>query len=302
MSGANATAGGGAQGGPGHNKQKLARVKSAPLPLTGLTSAMDARRTRWQHKNLQTMKLREMHDPFVAKAREEKLGWRTAPEPHVTMHRELVLGRQGGGFGMAAELRALKESLTGVPTNHIRRPDRGRSADEDVPQWVEELRAVLHVDRDKAWTLYNRTKRVVAATGAAAIPERYRPVLVELLETTLGVPGSGATVLFGIEGVLAQWRRDVDGSPRPMPGKFKWTGIDLRKSSSLEERWLATAPHAKPAFADTQFEAHRMRVSAALSQLTQPLSAVMDAARVGDAERLLALARQARGFPFACSF
>lgn len=217
---------------------------------------MDGRRNRFTTKNVMTQKLREKFDPFDQQARAQKLGWRTAAERFTTLHREAVLQRKGGGYGMDAELRALRESMTGVATNQILRPRSMR--DEPPPTWVTELRKVTALDRDKAWQIFQRASKVMRESRAERIPAQYRTALQELLDSTQGVPGSGATVVYGIEGVLTQWRKDTyDDAPKPMPQKFKWTSIDLAKSASLEEQWLAKAPHAKAALPDTQFEVRR---------------------------------------------
>ena len=127
--------------------------------------AMEQQRMRWRFKNVQTAKMRDNLVPFSQKARREKLGWRTAPPRHTTLHREAILGRSktssaGTAFGMQAELRALKESMTGVPTNQIRRPTRLLS-DEDTPEWVDQLRDVMRLDHDQAWKIYVRARRIV---------------------------------------------------------------------------------------------------------------------------------------------
>ena len=240
-------------------RRRLSRAQSAPevtrLPLFRTIGTMDGRRHRFTTKNVTTQKLRGKFDPFDQQARAQKLGWRTRAQRLTTLHREAVLERRGGGYGMEAELRALREKMTGVATNQILRPRAGR--DEPPPEWVAELRKVTTLDRDQAWQIFQRSSKVVRQ-WRGDIPAQYLRALQDLLDSTRGVPGSGATVAYGIEGVLIQWRKDTfDEAPKPMPPKFKWTGINLAKSASLEEQWLAKAPHAKAALADTQFEVRR---------------------------------------------
>jgi len=248
--------------------------------------AMDSRRVRWRHKSNQTQILREKFDPFVKQSKKSKLGWRTPTQRADTLHRSAILNRKNSGHGMQAELRALRETMTGKSSRQILKP----KLSTDTPQWVTALRSILKIDTTQSWKIFQRSKRVLREHGAQ-IPERYRHVLIEAVETCGGVPGSGASVHHSIEAVVDKFFSDME-RPSDLPGKFRWTNIDLTKSKDLEEQILVRAPHAKAAFADTQFEAHRMRVSAALKHLPEPLNAVMNASKAGDAERLLALARQ----------